>query len=506
MPNQRHLQRAAGLGVAALVATAGLAGPVSAQSRCGQSYTVQPGDTLYRVSQRCRVSLSRIMDLNPALGDPRDISVGTRLQLVSGRSDDRATRDRGERYRVQSGDTLADVADRFGVSLIELIGENENVNPFALAVGELLDIPGDGPGASIRLSDASGPPESLVTLTARNLRPSDYVTVGVGPRASEWEALREVRVGTEGDLSVDLRVPEWSEPGDDLIFVVDTDRGLTLKSDVFDVTRSERQPRPVSLTGRVTEGTECPVLRTDDGDRYALTSRRIGITPGEYVRIEGRRADMAFCMEGIDTVRVTDIEEVAPPRGGDGDNGDGMRVEGRVRNGVECPLLVTPDGDRYALTSDRDNITVGEYVEVRGMRADISYCQQGRATISVERIREVAPPASDRDPDRAGGIRLDAGYLTGPWTAQGGDCARPDFDISRTGASGLVVETSINGAPRTGYVTLGDEPAFVFDQPRREFPLESRGPDGVAVMTPDSGSVRLGGRNIRGDGRVFIQC
>ncbi|WP_375174368.1 DUF5818 domain-containing protein [Pseudooceanicola sp.] len=502
MPRPHALKRHLGLGLATLVATAGLATAASAQSRCGQSYTIEPGDTLYRVSQQCRVSLARIMDLNPSLGNPRDISVGTRLQLVAGGSDTAPTRDQGNRYRIEPGDTLADVAGRFGVSLIELLQENEDVDPFALAVGELLDIPGDGPASTIDLNPQSGTPGSLLTVTARNLRPSDYVTLGVGPRASEWNAIREAQVNAQGDLRTELRVPDWAEAGDDLIFVVDTDRGLTLKSDVFQVTRSDPAQRNVSLEGRVREGAECPVLQTRDGDRYALTSSRVGITPGEYVRIEGRRADMAFCMNGIDTVRVSEIEEIAPPR--DGNDGR-MQIEGRVRSGVECPMLVTPDGDRYALASDR-NLTPGEYVEVSGTRAEMSFCQQGQATISVERIREVAPPARDRDPDRAGGIRLDAAYLAGPWTAKGGNCARPDFDVTRTGSSGLVIETSLNGAPRTGYVALGDDPAFIFDQPRREFPLESRGPDGVAVMAPDGEPINLGGRVIRGDGRVFIQC
>lgn len=508
MPIPAHLQRAARLGAVSLGAALALTGPAAAQSRCGASYSIQPGDTLYRVAQSCRVSLSRIMDLNPGL-DPRDLSVGTRLQLVAGGSGDGADsappRDPGGRYRVQSGDTMADVAARFGVSLFELLNSNEEADPFSLAVGELLDIPGDGPAATVSVSPQSGPPGSRVTVSARHLRPADYVTVGVGERASEWRGLREVRVGDDGAVTVEVTAPDWSEPGDALIFVVDTDRGQTLKSDVFDVTRG--QPgAPISYEGRLRAGAECPVLVTRDGDRYALTSSRVGLTPGEYVRIEARPAEMAYCMADTPTLRVSAIEEIAPPDGNaGGSGGDRMRLEGRVRAGVECPLLVTPDGDRYALTSERP-ITPGEYVEVRGRRADISYCQEGRATISVDRIREVAPPAGDHGPGRGDEARLDAGYMVGPWAARGGDCRRPDFDVTRTGTSGLTVETSINGAPRTGYVALGDAPAFIFDQPRREFPLDRRGPDGVAVGVPDSGSARLGGRLIEGDGRVFIQC
>ena len=60
--------------------------------------------------------------------------------------------------------------------------------------------------------------------------------------------------------------------------------------------------------------------------------------------------------------------------------------------------------------------------------------------------------------------------------------------------------------PTTGYVDVGDTPAFQFDQGVPTFELESRGPDGLAVLTPDSGPVELGGQTIEGDGVVFIKC
>ena len=71
---------------------------------------------------------------------------------------------------------------------------------------------------------------------------------------------------------------------------------------------------------------------------------------------------------------------------------------------------------------------------------------------------------------------------------------------------GQEVETSLNGAPRTGYVRLGDDPAFIFDMPHRQMALQTRGPDGLAVMPPQDGPVSLGGVRIEGDGRVFVRC
>jgi len=491
---------------AALMLGAVAAPPAQAQSRCGESYRISPGDTLYRVAQQCRVSLARIMDLNPGLGDPRDIEVGTRLALTAGDDGTRRQRDPGRGYRVESGDTMYSIAQRFGVSLFELLAANEDVQPWALAVGELLDIPGDGPAAGVSVSPSSGPAGSRVTVQAGNLRPGDYVTIGVGPQASEWSALREARVDADGTLRAEVRAPDRAEAGDDLIFVVDTDRGMTLKSGVFDVTGGTDRPERVTLRGRVREGAECPVLETQDGDRHALTSGDIRFTPGEYVEVTGTRAEAAFCMQGVDTIHVGTLDEVAPPREGGGNDGERIELEGRVRDGTECPLLVTPDGDRWSLVSDRIDFTPGEYIEVRGTRADMSFCMAGLGTVEVTGIDEVEPPARDRDPARAGGVRLDEGYVTGAWAAKGGDCGRPDFRIERTASGGVVVDATVAGQSRTGMVSLGSEPSFVFDRPRRDFPLESRGPDGLAVMPPDSGATELGGRSIRGDGRVYVKC
>ena len=397
----------------------GAAAPVAAQSRCGASYEMQPGDTLYRVSQSCRVSLSRILDLNPSIGNPRDIEVGTNLRLVARSGGSDPAPQQGDRYRVEAGDTLNTIAQAFGVSLFELINENEDVEPYALAIGELLDIPGEQPSASVSVTPKQGTEDTEVTVRAANLRPNDVVTIGAGRQASEWSALREVRVAQDGEISAVVPLPDWADAGDDIIYVVDTDRGMTFKSGVFDVVAEE--PQSIDL-------------------------------------------------------------------------------EGRVSSGVECPTLTTPDGDIYALTSDDIRFTPGEYVEIGGLRAEMSFCQQGAATIDVRELREVTPPQDDS------GGGLDEAYLRGSWTARGSDCDRPDFSITRSTTGGLTVETALRGSPRTGYVNQGDDPAFIFDMPRTEMPLEARRAESLAVMPPEDGPITLAGMRIEGDGTVFVRC
>jgi len=379
------------LSAAALTAGAGIA---QAQSACGASYDIRPGDTLYAVSQRCEVGLTRIMSLNADV-NPRSLEVGQEIRLVAqaetAPETDTPGRDASDGYRVEPGDTMLSIAQAAGVTLLELLEANGDLDPDALPVGEFLDLPDAGEtSATIRLSRDSGLPGGEVTLNARNLRPDDWVTVGVGLAASEWSAIDQARVAGDGELSATVPVPDWAEPGQSLVYVIDTDRGLTLKSDWFEViARGGGDRDRMTLEGRVGKGAECATLTTGDGDTWALTGDGIGFTAGEHVRVSGRKDDASFCQQGLGTVKVTSITEISAP--GDARDDRQLTLEGRVRQGVECMVLETDDGDTWSLTSDDVRFTAGEYVRVRGSRADASFCQQGIGVMDVATITEVSP-------------------------------------------------------------------------------------------------------------------
>ena len=303
-----------------LVAMAGALAPAGAeaQSRCGASTTIGAGDTLYSISQTCRVALSQIYDRNPDL-NPRDLQVGTTISLTGDAGDTAGGPPEpvDDSYEVQPGDNPYTVAQSLGITVTELLAENEDLEPFAMAVGEMLDVP-DGTERSpgFRVRPLAGPVGSEVSVRAQNLRPNDVVTIGVGPTSSEWTPLRDARVAADGEVTTEVTVPDWTEPGDILTFVVDTDRGVTLKSRDFDVVRAEAEDpgeEGIALEGRVAQGVECYTLTTADGDLWSLTSDDIRFTSGEYVEVEGTRAEASFCMQGIGTVAVEDIEEVRAP-------------------------------------------------------------------------------------------------------------------------------------------------------------------------------------------------
>ncbi|RIV89077.1 DUF5818 domain-containing protein [Aurantiacibacter zhengii] len=189
-----------------------------------------------------------------------------------------------------------------------------------------------------------------------------------------------------------------------------------------------------------------------------------------------------------------------------------VALEGRLEEGTECMVLVTPDGERWSISGEAENVSVGDYVELVGEQADASFCMEGEGTIIPESIAPMQPPARDRDPARAGGVALNRDYVTGSWAAKGvdADCDRPDFQITSSPGETLVIEASVNGTPETGRVVLGNYPVIDWDDPLPDMPLESRGPDSLAVLRPATDArydpVDVGGATIEGDGVEFVKC
>lgn len=222
---------------------------------------------------------------------------------------------------------------------------------------------------------------------------------------------------------------------------------------------------------------------------------------------------LSACGDGADqrgqiTTDQTESQSVEP----EPDEGPRtLTVEGRVSSGIECPVVQTPGGDAWALSVGEADVRPSGYVTITGTIAEMSICQQGRGTIEVDRISPAEPPARDRDPARSGGAKLTTAYLSGQWVAKGlsATCRTPDFSVRRT-SGGLVLEGDISNHDDNALIVLGDYPRLDLDEPRQDLPLESRGPDGLAILRPSTDAayepISIGSARIDGDGVVFIKC
>ncbi|MDL1897287.1 LysM peptidoglycan-binding domain-containing protein [Anaerolineae bacterium CFX7] len=137
--------------------------PTAAPS-ANATYIVQSGDTLFSIALKYNTTIAALQQANQ-LADPNALAVGQRLIIPNASGAQNAVTPaptaRGptpnaspppnatpsaapqnyETYIVRAGDTLAQIAARFGVSLPELMRLNQLTNPNLIAVGQRLLIP-----------------------------------------------------------------------------------------------------------------------------------------------------------------------------------------------------------------------------------------------------------------------------------------------------------------------------------------------------------------------------
>ena len=123
----------------------------------GCLYTVQPGDSLFRIATDAGVTLEEMRAANPDLvGEAPILQPGQQLNVpncgeAAAPADDSAAAPAptdalaappgGEIYTVESGDTLMIIARQFGVTIDEIVAANGLTNPDRLDVGQQLVIP-----------------------------------------------------------------------------------------------------------------------------------------------------------------------------------------------------------------------------------------------------------------------------------------------------------------------------------------------------------------------------
>lgn len=106
----------------------------------GQLYTVKSGDTLFFIARRYNISLQSLIDANPQITDANTIFPGQVICVPTGGQGIDCTN--GQTYRVVRGDTMFEIARRFGISLESLIRANPQIsNPNLIFPGQEICIP-----------------------------------------------------------------------------------------------------------------------------------------------------------------------------------------------------------------------------------------------------------------------------------------------------------------------------------------------------------------------------
>lgn len=109
------------------------------QLQCpGTLYTIQPGDTFFNIARRYGITVQSLVNFNPQIADPSRIVPGQVICIPI----QPAPECPGQIYTVRSGDTLSAIAQRFGVTVQQLLAVNPQItNANVIFVGQQICIP-----------------------------------------------------------------------------------------------------------------------------------------------------------------------------------------------------------------------------------------------------------------------------------------------------------------------------------------------------------------------------
>lgn len=156
--------------------------PVAAQSS-GPVYIVQPGDTLSAIANRFNVTLDELLSANPAI-EPNLLAQGQQiiipgLEGITGILDTEI---------IAFGDTLRSLSRRTQASDEQLIRLNRLVSPTELYVGISLLIPKQEGQEEIKTRTNIGVGESLLEMAVKQ-NTDPWTLAEINKQGSTWEAL-----------------------------------------------------------------------------------------------------------------------------------------------------------------------------------------------------------------------------------------------------------------------------------------------------------------------------
>ncbi|MCG0278741.1 MAG: LysM peptidoglycan-binding domain-containing protein [Thermanaeromonas sp.] len=110
----------------------------------GNLYTIRPGDTLFSIAQRFGVSVEDLLEANLGRIDPDNLQVGQIICIPLAVPPVQCPPG-STIYTIRAGDTFFNIARRFGISVQDLINANPGVNPEGLLIGQQICVPAAPP-------------------------------------------------------------------------------------------------------------------------------------------------------------------------------------------------------------------------------------------------------------------------------------------------------------------------------------------------------------------------
>lgn len=106
-----------------------------------RTYTIQAGDTFWKIANDHGTTVDRLLALNPDF-DPLTLQIGDQILLPGNGSTNPEQPNEGTSYTVKAGDTFWSIASNYSdVTVQELMDANPDISPRYLSIGTTLTIP-----------------------------------------------------------------------------------------------------------------------------------------------------------------------------------------------------------------------------------------------------------------------------------------------------------------------------------------------------------------------------
>ena len=112
----------------------------------GNTYTVKSGDSLWSIANKYGTTVSNLKSLNGLTSD--NLSIGQVLQIPSSSSSNS-----GSTYTVKAGDSLWNIANKYGITVDELKNLN-GLTSNILSIGQVLKVPSGGNTYTVKSGDS----------------------------------------------------------------------------------------------------------------------------------------------------------------------------------------------------------------------------------------------------------------------------------------------------------------------------------------------------------------
>jgi len=244
--------------VGLFIVTAFLPGAAYAQTtRCGETYTVQKGDTLASIADYCGLNYVVLININYEMIDPNLIRPGQVIRLTaeipiyttpaSGPADTAGLQEDGQSYIVRKGDSLARIAYLYKTTVYAIQQVNPELNGSTIIY----------PGQSIQLPYDLNPRKGWVGISTLEAWAYDEIDVRVEDlipyadlefrlheKVNEfyegyynpdlYSIVTEGKTDSQGKAYSTLKVPYWARNGETWVIDVyvrnEGDRGKPVTS------------------------------------------------------------------------------------------------------------------------------------------------------------------------------------------------------------------------------------------------------------------------------------